>query len=115
MFTEDVSRFVLNYVNYFSVTTVASTSSPTSLTDMSSVCSTYSTTDVSVWSSVIPYGSITSSSFKIASNSLIMTPLLKNSSTSISFISEFPTLWFVGVLYFTSNLWEDLQKGFSSH
>ena len=51
---EAVSRFTLDYLNYFSGTTLASTSSPTSPTGMSSFHTTYATTDVSVWTSVIP-------------------------------------------------------------
>ena len=96
-FAESISRLILYSVNYISGTIVASTPSPTSPIDIYSSFTTSATTSVYVWHSVIPDASIASSSFKLASNSLIITLLLNNLSRSIGFINECPTQWFLGV------------------
>ena len=77
-FSEAVSIFILNYSVYFSGTTVAYTYSPTSTTVLSSSCNTSAKTDDSVSPYVTTDASISSSSFKIYSNSLMMTLMLKN-------------------------------------
>ena len=51
---EAVSRFTLDYLNYFSGTTIASNSSPTSITVMSYFHNTSARNAVSVWPSIIP-------------------------------------------------------------
>ena len=71
--------------------------SPKLPTVISASCTTYATTDVSVYPSGTTYSSIVSSSFKLDSNSRMMTLLLNNLSTSIGLISECATQWFVGV------------------
>ena len=53
-FLEAVSKFVFDFLNYFSVTTLAITSSPASPIGMSSFYIISETTNVYGWSSVIP-------------------------------------------------------------
>ena len=70
-FVEGVSRYILDSLNCFSVTTEASNYLPTLPTGVSSFCTTFSPTAIYVCPSVIPDPSIAPLSFKRASNALI--------------------------------------------
>ena len=61
IFSESVSRFIPDSLNYFSGTTVASTYSPTSPTGVYSFHNASETNDGSIWPYVIPNASIASS------------------------------------------------------
>ena len=80
-FTEADSKFILDSFFLLSVTTVAPNFSSTSPTCVSSFCTTSATASVYVWLYVNFDTSIELSSFKLASNLIIVTLMLKNSST----------------------------------
>ena len=76
-FEDSFPRFIPDYLFLFKGTKVASSSLPTSPSVLSDSCSTSGTTDAYLLPSGTTDVSIGLSSFKLDSNSLIMTLLLK--------------------------------------